>query len=172
MRCIMTISEWMKSWIKLNLDLKLTSGRHRPHRTQKYNSRHGWKRYLTPKRRGYTVRIGNKCPKRIINSKVICTAFPSLSQDKRSNIRCISHKFSVDSDSFTTSIDNHASTTISNRSSPFVVRITPLKGEMVNAFGGMIQVKGGGTIVWKIEDDDVIVHPVKIKEAIYEPEAW
>ena len=42
---------------------------------------------------------------------------------------------------------------------------------MVKRFGGVIQVKGEGTIVLKIEDDDGIVHPIKIKKALYAPEA-
>ena len=42
---------------------------------------------------------------------------------------------------------------------------------MIKSFGGMIQVKGEGTIVWKIEDDDIIVHPNKTKKALYAPEA-
>ena len=31
--------------------------------------------------------------------------------------------------------------------------------------------KGEGTIVWKIEDDDGIMHSIKIKKALYVPEA-
>ena len=37
---------------------------------------------------------------------------------------------------------------------------------MVKGFGGMIQVKGGDRIVWKIEDEYGIVHPIKIKKAL------
>ena len=68
-------------------------------------------------------------------------------------------------------IDKHASTTISNISSHFVVTITPVKGKMVKGFGGVIQVKGEGEIVWKIEDDDRIVHPIKTKKALCVTEA-
>ena len=42
---------------------------------------------------------------------------------------------------------------------------------MIKSFGGMIQVKGEGTIVWKIEDDDGIVHPNKTKKVLYALEA-
>ena len=38
-------------------------------------------------------------------------------------------------------------------------------------FGVMIQVNGEGTIVWKIEDYDRIIHPIKIKKALYVPQA-
>ena len=83
---IMKISECIKSRIKFDTDHKLTSGRHRTHLTQK-NHRRGCNRYLTPKRRGHNIRIGNKCPSSIQRPKVTCTAFPFLSPDKRSNIR-------------------------------------------------------------------------------------
>ena len=62
----------------------------------------------------------------------------------------------MNSDSFTIGIDNHASATISNRSSHFVGTITPVKGKMVKGFGGVVEVRGEGKIVWKIEDDDGI----------------
>ena len=38
-------------------------------------------------------------------------------------------------------------------------------------FGVMIQVKGERTIIWKIEDDDGIINPIKIKKALYVTEA-
>ena len=77
----------------------------------------------------------------------------------------------MDSDYFAIGIYNHVSTTISNRSSQFFGTITPVKGEILKVFGGMIQVKGEETIVWKIEDHDGIVHPIKIKKALYVSEA-
>ena len=77
----------------------------------------------------------------------------------------------MDSDSFTIGIDNHTSTTISNISSHFVGKITLVKGKMVKGFGGVIQFKGEGGIVWKLEDDNGIVHTIKIKKALYVPES-
>ena len=131
----MTISEWIKSRIKSDTEHKLTYGQHNPKQTNKHNQRRGFKRYITPKRRGHTVRIGNKRPSRLQRPKFIFNAFPSLSPDTSSNIRCKPHKFAVDSNSFTLGIDNHASTTISNRSIHFVGNITPVRGEMVKYFG-------------------------------------
>ena len=152
----MKISGWIKFRIKSDTDHKLTSGKHMTNRTKKRNCRRGLKIYITPKIRGHTVRIGNKCPRCIHHPKIIWTAFPSLSPEKRSDIRCKPHKLSVDSDSFTISIYNHALTTIYNKPSHFVGAISSVKGEMVKGFVGAIQVKGEGTIVWKIEDDDGI----------------
>ena len=97
MRYIMTISEWMKSRVKFDTYIKLTYGWHRLQQKQKHNHRRGFKRYLTPNRRGHTVHIFNKCPRRILRPKVIYTAFPSLLPDKRSDIHCRPQKLTVDS---------------------------------------------------------------------------
>ena len=88
-----------------------------------------------------------------------------------SNIRCKPKKLAVDSESFTIGIDNHTSTTTPNRSRNFVGTIKPVKGKMVKGFGGVVQVMGDGTILWKIEDDDGVVHTINIKKALYVLEA-
>ena len=150
MRSIMTISEWIKSWIIFDIDLRLTSGRHRPNQSQKNNRTRSCRKYLTPNRREHIVYIGNKFPRHRLLPNIICTAFPSLSPDKNSDIRSRPQNFPVGSDSFTIGIDNHDSTTISNGSSHFIGVITQVKGKTVKGFGGMIQVKGKGAIVWKI----------------------
>ena len=147
MRSIMTISEWIKSRIKYYTDHKLTSGKHRPKQTNKKNRKWGCKRYITPKRIGHTIRIGNKCPRNLQRPKVIYNDFTSLYLYTRSNIRCKPQKFAVDSNSFSICIDNHASTTIYNLSSHFVGNITPLNVKMVRGFGGVVQVKGERTIL-------------------------
>jgi hypothetical protein len=36
--------------------------------------------------------------------------------------------------------------------------------------GGVIPVKGRGTVKWKIEDDGRVIHEIKIKNALYIPE--
>ena len=68
-------------------------------------------------------------------------------------------------------MDNHVSTTILNKYSHFIGSITTVKVIMVKGFGGVVEVKGEGTIVWKIEDDNVVIHPIKIKKSLYVPEA-
>ena len=42
---------------------------------------------------------------------------------------------------------------------------------MVKGFGVLVQVKGEGTLMWKIEDDDGVIHPINIKKALYVPES-
>ena len=37
---------------------------------------------------------------------------------------------------------------------------------MVKGVGGMEQVKGEGTIIWKIEYDDGVIHHINIKKAL------
>ena len=143
----MTISKWIKSNNKFDTDLRLTSGRHRPQKSHKSNRTQSGRIYLTPNRRGHTVHISNKCPRHRLRTKIICTAFPSLSYDKPSEIRRRPQKFPVDSDSLKIGIDNHASTNLSNRSSHFIGVITQVKRKMIKDFGGMIQVKGEVTII-------------------------
>ena len=87
---------------------------------------------------------------------------PQLSIHKSSNIFRKPQNLALDSNSFTIGIDDNESTTISNRSSNFIGPITPVKGNMVKGFGGVVQVMGEGTILWKIEDDDGVVHTIKI----------
>ena len=41
---------------------------------------------------------------------------------------------------------------------------------MFKGFGGVVKVKGEGTLVWKIEDDDGGIHTIKIKSSLYIPE--
>ena len=108
----MTITEWIKSRIKSDTNHQLTYWRHRTKKTKKHNCKRGCKRYITPKRRGHTVQIGNRYPRRLQRPEVIGMALPSLSPHKISNIRCKPQNFAVDSDSFAIVIDNHASTTI------------------------------------------------------------
>ena len=107
---------------------------------------------------------------RSIRPKIICTYFTSKSSDKPSEICSRSQKSPGDSYSFIISIDKHAYTTIHNISNHFIVVITPVKGKMVKVFGVMVQVKGEGTFIWKIEDGDGIIHPIKTKKTIYVPE--
>ena len=42
---------------------------------------------------------------------------------------------------------------------------------MVKGFGGVVQEKGEGTILWNIEDDNGVVNPINIKKALYIPES-
>lgn len=81
------------------------------------------------------------------------------------------HMLHFDTDSFDIGVDNHASRCMSNDRKHFVGNITPLKGHKVKGIGNkMLQVKGVGTISWKIEDDQGMVHKIHIKGSLYVPD--
>ena len=42
---------------------------------------------------------------------------------------------------------------------------------MVKYFGVVVKFKGEGILIWKIEYNDRVVHPIKIKKSLYVPEA-
>ena len=117
MRAIMKISEWIKPKIKFDTALKLTHKRHITHHQQTHNRTRFCKKYINSKRRVHTVRIGNKLLKSSRCLKVICTVFNAPSYTKPSDNRNRTHKSPFESESFLIVIDNHTSTTISNKSS-------------------------------------------------------
>ena len=75
-----------------------------------------------------------------------------------------------DSDSFIIGVDNHASKCMSNRRQHFVGPIQPLTNQRVQGVGGLLQVKGKGTIRWRIKDDDGKIRNVLIRGALYIPD--
>jgi len=77
-----------------------------------------------------------------------------------------------DSDSFLIQVDNGASRSISNDRSHFE-SIEPLDKDdptiVLGPTGEESPIKGKGTIKWKIEDDDGVVHTIKLKNSLYVP---
>jgi hypothetical protein len=77
-----------------------------------------------------------------------------------------------DSDSFPIQIDSSASQSISNDKSHFE-SIESLDANdpagILGPTGEKSPIKGKGTIRWKIEDDNGIVHTIKLKNALYVP---
>jgi hypothetical protein len=77
-----------------------------------------------------------------------------------------------DSDSFPIQIDSGASRSISNDNSHFE-SIEPLDTNdpagILGPTGDKSPIKGKGTIRWKIEDDNGVVHTIKLKNALYVP---
>ena len=43
------------------------------------------------------------------------------------------------------------------------------KGRIKVADGGSMEVKGRGTVTWKLDDDDGVVHNINIKDTLYVP---
>jgi hypothetical protein len=67
--------------------------------------------------------------------------------------------FKVDSDSFIIRVDGHATQTISNNPDHFITPIQRVKKGVkqprVEDFGGgLTNIKGFGTVRWRLEDDD------------------
>ena len=96
-----------------------------------------------------------------IRPNIIFTSFTSQSSEKPSNLHRRPYKFPVELNSFLIVIDNHAYTTISKISNHFFGAITTVKGKRINSLGGILEIKGDGNIIWKIEDDDGVIHTIR-----------
>ena len=86
----------------------------------------------------------------------------------------ISHQIShFDSDSFEISVDNCASRCMTNQIDHFITPPEPLRVQQQTVQGINkdipLEVKGEGTIQWKIEDDNGQVHSHQIRKALYVP---
>jgi len=76
---------------------------------------------------------------------------------------------SFDSDSFWIGVDNHASFCMANSPHLFEdLRLTK-QGTQVQGIGEGLQVKGTGTFVMRINDDDGKTHVIKIPNSLYLP---
>ena len=66
-------------------------------------------------------------------------------------------------------IDNHASRFISNDINHFITALTPTPRSYLRGITGNLKVKGEGTLVWRIDDDQGRSHKIKIKNCLYVP---
>ena len=74
-----------------------------------------------------------------------------------------------DSDSFSIGINNHASRCLSNALHLFEnLQLTNDAGE-VNGIGEGLAIKGKGTFVFSLEDDNGKIHTIKIPNSLYLP---
>ena len=100
----------------------------------------------------------------------ICTANAASENDKEDRSRIKEIKF--DSDSFAIGIDTFASRCMTNNIDHFV-KHTPCgqsqRNKITVADGGNMAVEGIGTMLWKLEDDDGVVHKLKITNALCVP---
>eukprot|EP00957_Ditylum_brightwellii_P151202 11513318-Ditylum_brightwellii.AAC.1 len=80
--------------------------------------------------------------------------------------------FKVGFDLFSIGVDRHATWTISNNPDHFITPIQQVKMGVkqprVEDFeGGLTNIKGFGTVQWRLEDDDEKICAIKIKGAAY-----
>ena len=76
-----------------------------------------------------------------------------------------------DSDSFIIAVEKNASKTIYNQRYHFVGKFLPLTHQHIKDISGKITIKGQGTFIWKIEDDEGRVHTLEINGVLYIPES-
>jgi hypothetical protein len=76
------------------------------------------------------------------------------------------------SDLFIIGIDNHASRSISNNIDHFITALRSPKNAFIQGVGGeLLTVKGEGTLVWHIKDDEGRAHKITIKDSLFVPKA-
>jgi hypothetical protein len=67
-------------------------------------------------------------------------------------------EFVSDTDSFMIGLDNHATCCMENNVHNFVTKLTPTPNIRVRGVGNqLMEAKGKGTVLWKIEDDNGVV---------------
>jgi len=123
------------------------------------------RKYITAKKKGKISKIGNK--RRRSYNFIIANASVTYLASK---VKASHQPFKFDTDSVTIGVDNHCSKCMSNNIDHFITELSPTPNTMVVGAGGNLKVKGEGTIVWKIQDDDGSQHDLTIKDCLYVPD--
>ena len=76
-----------------------------------------------------------------------------------------------DAESYLIAVDNHSSCCMSNNINDFVGPLVDKRVRIKGFQGASAYSKGIGTVKWKIEDDNGIVHDIYIKDVLYVPES-
>ena len=129
------------------------------------NNTKSCRKYITARKQGKLTKIGNKSRvKYNFHSAytVVNTASSKFSSQP--------HSYAFDSDSQIIWVDNHASRCISDKISDFITELKPSKNNKFRGAGGNIQIKGIGTLRWRIQDDEGKHHGIYIKNALYIPD--
>jgi hypothetical protein len=157
----MTFCMWIKSHIK-------TDKRHKRGTYRRKQSRY-CKRYYVHSTKKRPARIATKTAKYIIRPMIQANNsqvhIPGSRRDRP-------QEAIFDSDSFVITVDNGASRSIGNNKAHFD-SIEPLgpndPAAILGPSGEASPIKGKGTLSWRIEDDDGIVHTIKLKDSLYVP---
>ena len=166
-QAVMTLCMWIKSHIPT--DNAGYNKRRKKGTYQRRTQSRYCKRYYIRASARRPSRIANKTSKLII--RPILFACPSQ-QEPQQGLRRRPIDDPFDSDSFIIMVDSGASRCISNNKAHFE-SIGPLEpgdpGGVMGPSGEKSPVKGKGTIKWKIEDDDGVVHTLKFPGSLYVP---
>ena len=127
------------------------------------------RRYISAKRKGKQQRIGNKSKIKPNFHLVKVTTYEVSSTSTSTGIDKYKPKYKFDSESYMIGIDNHASRCISNDINHFITALTPTPRSYLRGITGNLKVKGEGTLVWSIDDDQGRSHKIKIKNCLYVP---
>jgi hypothetical protein len=80
-------------------------------------------------------------------------------------------EFVSDTDSFLIGLDNHATCCMENDVNNFVTKLTPTPNIRVRGVGNQLMTANGrGTILWKIEDDNRVLHETLFTVTLYIPD--
>ena len=165
-KAVMTLCMWIKSHIKAD---KVRYGKRRHKRTYQRRTQSRYcKRYYIYASKTRPTRIATKTARYVVRPRL----FANSSQNVPGNRRNRPQDAIFDSDSFLIQIDSGASRSISNKREHFE-SIEPLDVNEPNRICGPTgeesPIKGKGTLNWKIEDDDGVVHTIKLKDSLYVP---
>ena len=120
------------------------------------------RKYITARKRGKLTKIGNKT-----RVKYTFHSAYNVVNTVSSKFSSQPHSYAFDSDSQIIGVDNHASRCMPNKRSDFITEIKPAKNNKVRGAGGNLQIKGIGTLRWRIQDDEGKHHEIYIKNALY-----
>jgi hypothetical protein len=88
--------------------------------------------------------------------------------------QCLSERhceFVPDIDTFLIGLENHANCSMDNTIHNFVTKLTPTPNIIVRGAGNkLMAAKGTGTVLWKIEDNNGVVHDKLFPGTLYIPE--
>ena len=165
-KAVMTLCMWIKSHIKAD---KVRYGKRRHKRTYQRRTQSRYcKRYYIYASKTRPTRIATKTARYVVRPRL----FANSSQNVPGKRRDRPQDAIFDSDSFLIQIDSGASRSISNKREHFE-SIEPLNVNKLNRICGPTgeesPIKGKGTLNWKIEDDDGVVHTIKLKDSLYVP---
>jgi hypothetical protein len=162
----MTFCMWIKSHIKT--DKAHYRRRHtKPTHQRRTQSRY-CKRYYIYASKQRHARIATKTAQYVIKPRLFANSSQHVPGQRRNRPQDVT----FDSDSFLIHVDNCASRSISNDKSHFE-SIRPLdpsdNDRIYGPSGEAAPIKGKGTIKWRIEDDDGVIHTIKLKNSLYVP---